>query len=99
MSGLGFPIVPDKVGDTEYITGGHFVCTFHPVIIVEVKNKIGTGGADPFFQAAEYYRHFIASGHFWTNYFPVSLSLLLELRFSFRALSTHSVLPLNPWCT
>ena len=63
---MGFPIDPGKVGDTEYITDGHFACTFHPVIIVEVKNEIGTGGADPFFQATEYYRHFIAYKGLWT---------------------------------
>ena len=66
LGGMGLPIDPGPIGATGYITDGYFYikCAFRPVII-EVKNEIGTGGADPFFQAAEYYRHFIAYKGLW----------------------------------
>jgi hypothetical protein len=54
----GIAVHPGPIAGTEYKTDGH-VCTCDgPILIIELKNKIGWKGAEPNLQLALYFRIF-----------------------------------------
>lgn len=55
------------VGATQFLTDGHLLKGDHPVIILEGKNEISQGTAEPTLQALLYYNALCKSGNVWRD--------------------------------
>lgn len=58
LNDYGIHFQDGTIGSTEYRTDGHTLSKNHPRLIVEVKNELSSGAAEPNFQALAYYDHF-----------------------------------------
>lgn len=56
-----------KIGSSRCSTDGHIEINSRPVLILEVKNEIGTGNAEPSIQALCYYNLFFTQYTTWTE--------------------------------
>lgn len=63
----GIGINPGPVGASEHKTDGHVCTTTHPKFILELKNEIGSKGAEPSLQAFLYYRIFLDEYKLWDD--------------------------------
>jgi hypothetical protein len=60
-------IQPGPIGASENKTDGHVCTTTHPKFILEIKNEIGSKGAEPSLQALVYYRVFCDEYKLWDD--------------------------------
>jgi hypothetical protein len=63
----GIDIRPGAIGGSEYKTDGHVATPTHPKFILEIKNEIGSTGAEPSLQALLYYRVFCDQLGLWDD--------------------------------
>jgi hypothetical protein len=63
----GLEIYPGPVGGSGKATDGHILIKKHPKLILEVKNEIVSGGAEPSLQAILYYDTFILQNKLWED--------------------------------
>ena len=63
----GIDIRPGAIGGSEYKTDGHVATLTHPKFILEIKNEIGSTGAEPSLQALLYYRVFCDQFGLWDD--------------------------------
>ena len=67
LQDYGIPINPGTIGGSEHKTDGHVFKNW-PMLILELKNEIGSKGAEPSLQALLYYRTFCDEYDLWDNY-------------------------------
>ena len=67
LRGYDLEIYPGPVGGSRKETDGHILIKKHPKLIVEMKNEIASGNAEPSFQAVLYYDTFILQNKLWED--------------------------------
>ena len=63
----GIHIYPANIGASKESTDGHSCKANHPILIVEIKNEVGSKGAEPTLQALLYYCVFCDQFNLWDD--------------------------------
>jgi len=67
MRSYGIDVHAAKVGGSKCNTDGHVLVGKHPTFIQEIKNEVGSSGAEPFLQALSYYDQFVRENRLWED--------------------------------
>ena len=75
----GFEIRSEKIKDSKIETDGHILCQSNPTIIIEVKDEIGSAGAEPSLQSLLYYETFVRLYDLWKDMSSIHSCLIITL--------------------
>jgi hypothetical protein len=75
----GFEIHSEKIKDSKIETDGHILCQSNPTIILEVKDEIGSAGAEPSLQSLLYYETFVRLYDLWKDMSSIHSCFIITL--------------------